>query len=117
MSAARHFALPLVSKGHVEDAMINNYNAPGRLERPRAFRTDPSWYEAYWYREPEPRRPIIYNRSIARLVDAFQRISDLVSQFANTILMGAVGASHVIRERQSRWCTRSGNPTCEAKQP
>jgi hypothetical protein len=73
-----------------EDAMINNPTDPGQFECPRAFQTDQSWYEEYWYRDPAPRRPSFFNRSIASLGDAFQRLPVLLGQFAKIIRTGAV---------------------------
>lgn len=106
--------------GFREEAMINNYNDPGWLECPRAFRTDSSWYEAYWYREPVPRHPSLFNRSIARLVDAFQRSAVSQVEFAEIFRAGAAWALRAIRERQSQSGNTVGNPqvcakTCNAR--
>jgi hypothetical protein len=78
--------------------MIKNSTDPCRLECPRAFQADPSWYEANWYREPAPRRPNSFNRSIASLVDAFQRLAVLLGEVIRT---GTAWASRAIREKQS----------------
>ena len=84
--------------------MVNKSTKPWPLECPRAFQTDPSWYEAYWYREPEPRRPNLISRSIATLTAAFQRLTVLSGRFAKTIRTGgAVWASRAIKEKQSQW--------------
>jgi len=69
--------------------MINNYNDASQVEYPRAFRTDPSWYEAYWYRKPALRDSTLLNQSIARLVATFQRAVISKGKFAEIIRTGA----------------------------
>jgi hypothetical protein len=43
-----------------------------QLECMRAFQTGRSWYEAYWFPEPQPRRPGIVSRTLATLVLLFE---------------------------------------------
>ena len=43
-----------------------------QLECMRAFQTDRSLYEAYWYLEPSPRRQGIVARILARVFVAFE---------------------------------------------
>jgi hypothetical protein len=96
-----HFSLPLGTNAFLEDAMINNYNDPGRLECPRAFHTDRSWYNAYWYSQPALRRPGLFSRGVARLVVAFQRRPVLRGAFVESIRAGMAWASRTVRETQS----------------
>jgi hypothetical protein len=44
-----------------------------QLECMRAFQTGHSWYEAYWYPEPQLRRPGTINRTLSKLVLLLQR--------------------------------------------
>jgi len=62
--------------------MVNKSTNPWRLECHRAFQTDPSWYEAYWYPEPAPQRPSFFSRAITSLAAAFQRLSVLMGKMA-----------------------------------
>jgi hypothetical protein len=99
------------------NAVISNPTDPWRFECPRAFQTDQSWYEEYWYRDPAPRRPSFFNRSIASLGDAFQRLPVLLGQFAKIIRTGAVWDSRATREKQSQWWDAVAKPQMRAKDP
>ena len=81
--------------------MVEKSTKPWRFDDPRAFQTDPSWYEAYWYRVPAPPHPTLLNRGIAWLVDAFQRLPVLVGELAEVVRTGMARATRVIRGTQS----------------
>jgi hypothetical protein len=34
----------------------------------RAFQTESSWYQAYWYLEPQPQRPSVIGRTVPTLI-------------------------------------------------
>jgi hypothetical protein len=85
--------------------MVNTPTVPWRLECRRAFQTDRSWYQAYWYRAPEP----LQSKYIATVVDAFPTLPVWLDQFAKPIRTGVVWA-RAIRQKQR-------NHRCEAKEP
>jgi hypothetical protein len=80
--------------------MVSKSTKPWQFDGPRAFQADPSWYEAYWYREPAPRRPSPFSRSISILVHALQKLTLLLGQFAKPIRTRAMRASRV---KQGQW--------------
>ena len=44
-----------------------------QLECMRAFQSGRSWYEAYWYPEPQPQHPGIASRALSTLVLLLER--------------------------------------------
>jgi len=44
-----------------------------QLECMRAFQAGHSWYEAYWYPQPRPRRPGIVSQTLSMLVVFLER--------------------------------------------
>ena len=83
--------------------MVNKSTKPWPFDGPRAFQADPSWYEAYWYREPAPRRPSRFSRSISILGHALQKLTLLLGQFAKPMRTRAMQASRVMKAKQGQW--------------
>ena len=83
--------------------MFNKSTEPWQFDGPRAFQTDPSWYETYWYREPAPRRASHFSRSMSILVDALQKVTPSLGQFAKPIHTRAMQASRVMKAKQGQW--------------
>ena len=74
--------------------MISSDTHPRRTQvRPvRAFQTDPSWYEAYWYSKQAPPRRSSFNSRVARLIGMFERLRASFGKFAEILHSGpAVG--------------------------
>jgi hypothetical protein len=63
----------------------------------RAFQTDPSWYEAYWYAKPAPQRPSSFNSRAARLIGMSQRLRASLGKFAEILHSGPAWASRSFR--------------------
>ena len=64
----------------------------------RAFRTDPSWYEAYWYSKPAPQRPSFLNSRAARLIGMSQRLRASLGKFAEILQSRPPSASHPFKD-------------------
>jgi hypothetical protein len=79
--------------------MFSSDTDPRRLKCApvRAFQTDPSWYEAYWYSKPAPRRPRSFNSLVARLLGMFQRLRASLGKFAEILHSGPAWASRPLR--------------------
>ena len=83
--------------------MVNKSTKPGQFDGPRAFQADPSWYEAYWYWEPAPRRQSPFSRSISILIHALQKLTLLLGQFAKPVRTRAMRASSVMKAKHGQW--------------
>lgn len=79
--------------------MFSSDNDPRRLKRApvRAFQTDSSWYEAYWYSKPAPRRPSSINSRVARPIGMFQRLRASFGKLAEILHSGPAWASRPLR--------------------
>lgn len=91
--------------------MVNKSTEPWLLERPRAFQTDPYWYEAYWYRRPAPLRPRFFNRSTRSVGAAFQKLPALLHEFLEIVRTGGVWPSRAIRKKQTQRLVRGREAT------
>ena len=58
----------------------------------RAFQTNPSWYEAYWYSKPAP-RPSFFNSRVARLIGRFQGLRASFGKFSEILHSGPAWGS------------------------
>jgi len=79
--------------------MFNNYTDPRRVKCApvRAFLPDPSWYEAYWYSEPELKGSSFFRRSIARLVSVFKSSEVSLGECVDILHSGVAWASRPLR--------------------
>jgi hypothetical protein len=75
--------------------MFNKDTDPRRVKCApvRAFQTDPSWYEAYWYSDPELKGPSFFKRSTARPVSMFKRPAVSLGECAEILHSGVAWAS------------------------
>ena len=79
--------------------MFNNETDPQwtKCAPVRAFQTDPSWYEAYWYSKPELKGSSFFKRSTARLVNRFKRLELSLGEFADILHAGVAWTSRPLR--------------------
>lgn len=79
--------------------MFSSDNDPRRLKCApvRAFQTDPSWYEAYWYSKQASPRPGSFNSRVARLIGMFQRLRASLGKLAEILHSGPAWASRPLK--------------------
>jgi hypothetical protein len=79
--------------------MFNKDTDPRRVRCApvRAFQTDPSWYEAYWYSDPELKGPSFFKRFTARLVSMFKKSAVALGEFADILRSRVAWASRPLR--------------------
>lgn len=53
---------------------------PGQARPPRAFQTDPSWYESYWYGSEQPSTPGPTQRRFAMLAALIPLLHRLIAE-------------------------------------
>jgi hypothetical protein len=75
--------------------MFNNDTDPRRVKcvPVRAFQPHPSWYEAYWYSEPELKGPSFFKRNTAKLVSIFKSSEVSLGECADILHSGVAWAS------------------------
>ena len=52
----------------------------GEARPPRAFQTDPCWYESYWYGSEQPSTPGLMQRSLAMVAALVPSLHRLIAE-------------------------------------